>query len=584
MRDRWHTRQRGGWHGFRLLGLGLLLLLGSAVAAASGGRALVIGNAKYERERPLVNTLNDARDVAAKLTALGFAVTQVQDLDGRALRLEVNRFLDALRAAVEPAVIFYSGHGLQDSDRDSYLLPVDARIEREADIKSEGVSVNAILAELERRPKGAMSLVVLDACRDNPYAASRGGKGLGRVTANGGTLVLYAASPNQTAADNPRGRNGLFTQHLLAVLDRPGLDIEDGFDEVALNVDRDSNGSQVPYKEGNLLGKHYLAPPAAVGYLQVNVDAPGARVWVDGREVGRAGPGEPLNLSNLPVGTVRVEASAPGRQRVQQQVALQSGAWTPISLILPGAAPAAPPAPPQAPVTAGTWTEPKTGMVFVPIPAGRFQMGCGGAWAGECEDDEKPARQVQVKGYWLATTEVTQAQWQAVMGSNRSEFKDCADCPVEQVSWDDAQAFIAKLDPGGQQGLRLPTEAEWEYACREGGKEETYCGGKDLDRLAWYNQNSGQKTHPVGGKTANGLGLYDMSGNVTEWTCSAYVNPYNGAEQRCVDNNDATSARVVRGGAWYYIPRLSRAADRKYDESNVFSSTSGLRLARTLSP
>jgi len=171
-----------------------------------------------------------------------------------------------------------------------------------------------------------------------------------------------------------------------------------------------------------------------------------------------------------------------------------------------------------------------------------------------------------------------------VMGSNRSEFKDCADCPVEQVSWDDAQAFIAKLDPGGQQGLRLPTEAEWEYACREGGKEETYCGGKDLDRLAWYNQNSGQKTHPVGGKTANGLGLYDMSGNVTEWTCSAYVNPYNGAEQRCVDNNDATSARVVRGGAWYYIPRLSRAADRKYDESNVFSSTSGLRLARTLSP
>jgi formylglycine-generating enzyme required for sulfatase activity len=509
--------------------LGLVLLLGAGLADATGGRALVIGNAKYENERPLANTINDAQDVAAKLRDIGYTVVPLTNLPGRQLLREVNRFLESIRDTADWAVIYYSGHGIQDSYRNSYLLPVDAKIEGEADVKSEGISVNAILEELAARPDAAVSLVVLDACRNNPYATTRGGKGLGRVTTNGGTLVLYAASPNQTADDNPRGRNGLFTQHLLGLLDRPGLDIEDAFDEVALQVKSGSGGTQVPYKEGNLLGKHYLAGPAALP------------------------PHEP------------------------------------VAQPLPTPTPRPPPRPSQvaspAPVTAGTWTEPQTGMDFVRVPPGRFQMGCGGAWAGECLDDEKPARQVQVKGYWLATTEVTQAQWQAVMGSNPSNFKDCDDCPVEQVSWNDAQAFIAKLDPGGQQGLRLPTEAEWEYACRGGGKEETYCGGKDLDRLAWYDQNSRSKTHPVGGKTANGLGLYDMSGNVWEWTCSDYVDPYDGAEQRCLSNNDATSARVVRGGSWSGLSREARAAVRfNCFDPGVRLVYLGLRLARTLSP
>jgi formylglycine-generating enzyme required for sulfatase activity len=156
---------------------------------------------------------------------------------------------------------------------------------------------------------------------------------------------------------------------------------------------------------------------------------------------------------------------------------------------------------------------------------------------------------------------------------------------VEQVSWNDAQAFIAKLDPGGQQGLRLPTEAEWEYACRSGGKEETYCGGKDLDRLAWYDKNSGDKTHPVGGKTANGLGLYDMSGNVSEWTCSA-LTLYDGAEQRCISNNDAKLAKlglVLRGGSWNGSSE-ARAADRLNGDPEERWVNIGLRLARTLSP
>ena len=191
----------------------LLALLVTPAVATPERHALVIGNAAYVGERPLTNTLNDARDMAARLRELGFEVTAQEDLGVRAMRRRINRFLADVRGRGGVVLLYFSGHGVQDSDRRSYLLPVDAVIEREADMKTEGVWVNGMLDELARRPDGAVSLVILDACRDNPFASGRGGKGLGRVTPLGGILVLYAASPGQTADDNPRGRNGLFTQH-----------------------------------------------------------------------------------------------------------------------------------------------------------------------------------------------------------------------------------------------------------------------------------------------------------------------------------------------------------------------------------
>jgi len=178
------------------------------------------------------------------------------------MRRAINRILERVRASTGIALIYYSGHGAQDRYRNNFLLPVDADIQQESDIRSDGVSLNPILSQLGQRPDGAVSLVVLDACRNNPYTDSSKsiGKGLGRVgTPLGGTLVLYAASPGQTADDNPRGRNGLFTQQLLKEIVRPGIDIEDAFEQVALAVKTASGNDQIPYKEGNLLGKHYLA-------------------------------------------------------------------------------------------------------------------------------------------------------------------------------------------------------------------------------------------------------------------------------------------------------------------------------------
>jgi hypothetical protein len=234
------------------------LLLSHQLALAAGKKALVIGNATYSQEAALVNTLNDAKDIAKKLKQMGFSVTLLPNLKKETMRKQVNRFLWDIENSEDPALIFYSGHGIQDRNRSSYLLPVDAEIKHQADIASEGISVNGILDKLKDRPKNAISLLILDACRNNPFASKRGGKGLSRVTPSSGTLVLYAASPDQTAEDNPQGRNGLFTKHLLSVMDRPGLDIEDAFEETAIAVRSASNWEQIPYKEGNLLGKYYL--------------------------------------------------------------------------------------------------------------------------------------------------------------------------------------------------------------------------------------------------------------------------------------------------------------------------------------
>ncbi len=230
------------------------------------------------------------------------------------------------------------------------------------------------------------------------------------------------------------------------------------------------------------------------------------------------------------------------------------------------APPVANPAPPQ-PKTCDSCVE------MIRLPGGEFMMGSinGGK-------NEKPVHRVTVAGFAIGKYEVTQGQWQAVMGSNPSKFSGCGDdCPVEQVSYDDIQDYIARINrlTGGR--YRLPTDAEWEYACRAGGSHE-YCGSDNVDMVAWYDKNSGNRTHPVGGKQANGFGLYDMSGNVYEWTCSAYTEEgYDGSERLCTNN---ASRRVLRGGSWdFWDARVARCAFRYPTRPDFRDNSNGFRLA-----
>ena len=170
--------------------------------------------------------------------------------------------------------------------------------------------------------------------------------------------------------------------------------------------------------------------------------------------------------------------------------------------------------------------------------------------------------------YELGKTEVTQGQWKAVMGNNPSRHSNCGDtCPVEQVSWNDIQEFLQKLNTKTGKQYRLPTEAEWEYACY-GGSQSEYCGGGNLDAVGWYDKNSGDVTHPVGQKQANGYGLYDMSGNVWELMQGCYG-------KSCV-------GRAIRGGSWYSYASNMGAAFSSGIDSGSQGFSIGFRVARTL--
>jgi formylglycine-generating enzyme required for sulfatase activity/class 3 adenylate cyclase len=222
------------------------------------------------------------------------------------------------------------------------------------------------------------------------------------------------------------------------------------------------------------------------------------------------------------------------------------------------------------------WVEPTTGMEFVWVEGGCFQMG---DTFGDGDNDEKPVHEVCVDSFGMSRYEVTQGQWQKIMGNNPSRFTKGDNYPVEHVSWDDTQDFIRKLNSHSGRSFRLPTEAEWEYAARSGGKKEKYAGGNDLDGLAWYEGNSGSSTHPVGTKEPNGLGLYDMSGNVWEWCSDWYGKNY---YQQSFRNNpqgpSSGSFRVIRDGCWNGSPWLARSANRDRFKPNYRLDNLGFRL------
>ena len=216
---------------------------------------------------------------------------------------------------------------------------------------------------------------------------------------------------------------------------------------------------------------------------------------------------------------------------------------------------------------------------MVKVEAGTFMMGA----TPEMEkpnSDEKPLHQVTlINDYYMGKYEVTQALWEAVMGSNPSYFKG-DNLPVEKVSWNDCQEFISKLNSLTGRKFRLPTEAEWEYAARGGKKSRgyQYSGNSNITDVAWYDGNSGSKTHPVGTKQANELGIYDMSGNVHEW-CLDWYGSYSSSSQTNPTGADSGSFRVFRGGGWGIYARGCRLSYRYIFTPDDRRSYLGLRLA-----
>ena len=209
----------------------------------------------------------------------------------------------------------------------------------------------------------------------------------------------------------------------------------------------------------------------------------------------------------------------------------------------------------------------RLGMEFVLVPAGEFRMGSASEDAGA---DEKPVTDVTIsRAFYIGKHEVTQKQWETVMGTNPSDFKGCPDCPVEQVSWNDAQAFIRTLNVmDDSKRYRLPTEAEWEYAARGGTEGDRYNANTDV--IAWYDKNCNERPHEVGKKTPNAYGLHDMLGNVYEWVQDR-KGAYAGGKANDPQGPSRGTLRVMRGGSWETTAKSCRAPHR-------FDAAQGFRI------
>lgn len=247
-----------------------------------------------------------------------------------------------------------------------------------------------------------------------------------------------------------------------------------------------------------------------------------------------------------------------------------------------------------------TWRDPVTGLEFVYISQGAFSMGSPLNESGRFED-EQPHRVTLTKGFYIQTTEVTQGQWKAVMGGNPSYFKYCGDdCPVNQVSWNDVQSFIQKLNQReGVVKYRLPTEAEWEYAARANSYTARYWGSdpddacryanvhdqtsRRLNEYDWIHHDCDDgytKTAPVGSLLPNAFGLYDMLGNVWEW-CNDWYGKYpSGSVTDPAGPPSSNLGRVSRSGSWYLQPRRIRSAYRSYNSPGFRHHSLGFRLVR----
>ncbi|WP_444382447.1 SUMF1/EgtB/PvdO family nonheme iron enzyme [Prevotella sp.] len=314
---------------------------------------------------------------------------------------------------------------------------------------------------------------------------------------------------------------------------------------------------------------------AIQGNLSVNYKPFGADVYVDGKKVGQT----PRVFNGIMVGSHKVEIKKDGYGTDSKTVSILEGQTVSLSGVLTTHTSSSVSS--GSSLTGNTITIPvKDGISIdmIRVEAGTFTMGATAEMKNP-NDDEKPTHRVTLTNdYYIGKYEVTQALWQAVMGKKTSKFK-WYNLPVEQVSWDACQKFISKLNRITGKTFRLPTEAEWEYAARGGNKSRgyQYSGSNNLSDVAWYGDNSGNKTHAVGTKQPNELGIYDMSGNVREW-CQDWYGVYSSSSQVNPTGANSGSYRVFRGSSWLGSAWGCRSCFRSYNSPDYRGSDLGLRL------
>lgn len=332
-----------------------------------------------------------------------------------------------------------------------------------------------------------------------------------------------------------------------------------------------------------------LTPQPIYGSASVDSDPMDAEIWIDGKQYGVT----PNVVERLLVGRHTLVLKKSGCADLQQQFSVEEGKEASLSVKLPTGrsgdiidvrdlditSAGAPLTMAFRDFNNQTFTVNGVQFTMVAVEGGTFTMGATSEQGSDAWDDEKPAHKVTLSDYYIGQTEVTQALWEAVMGGNPSR-RIGDNLPVEQVSWNDCQVFIQKLNQLTGKQFRLPTEAEWEYAARGGRKSRgyKYAGGNNIGSVAWYDDNSGNEMHPVATKQANELGIYDMSGNVWEW-CSDWYGDYTSSSQSDPQGPSSGSDRVGRGGGYGSIAGVCRVSCRNIYAPGCRFDFLGLRLS-----
>ena len=516
--------------------------------------ALVIGNSNYKGISTLKNPVNDANDMAAALQSLGFNVEKVINGDLNQMLTAVANLKRKLGASRNSyGFFFYAGHGVQ-SNGENYLIPVNAtNIQNENHLRQFAVSVQVIMDDLAEAGN-VLNIIVLDACRDNPFAWKRSGsRGLSVVSHTPvGSMLMYATSANSVADDGGSGRNGLFTTQLLKNIKTPGLSVLEVFNKTGQDVLEASNGKQYPEISIKFFDVAYLGS--------------------------RPSP----NPSPTPTPTP-----------------------TPSPTPTPTPTPA--PTPTPTPTPAPTPTPSPASAGFVRINGGTFMMGSPKNEGGYA--DVEGQHRVTVSSFSMGIYPVTQKEYEEVMGSNPSKFRG-PNLPVEQVSWFDAIEYcnrrsqregltpVYSISGSGEKqkvtwnrkanGYRLPTEAEWEYACRAGTTGPFNTGDKISTNQANYywdsyknvvNETSRQSTTDVGSYPPNPWGLYDMHGNVSEW-CWDWYGVYGTSARTDPMGASSGDRRITRGGNWAGKGLDLRSAARAASTPSTRLFFYGFRLVR----
>ncbi len=551
-----------------LLGLSLGFLSAAAVAVAqqsapgAGQRfALLIGNSAYpDATTPLVQPAKNVRALAEELRRGGFEVESRENLG----REEMQRVIDAFKQKIRPgtaALVFFSGYGLQ-VNRQSFMIPTNAQVWTENDIRRDGISIEGLLADLNTR--GAIvKLLIVDASRRNPFERRfrQSPAGLAPIDAPPGTLIMSAAAPGKVIEDE--GENSIFIGEMVKEMRAPGLTAEEIFSRTRIGVSRVSNGEQVPWVSSSLVDEFYFVQPS-----------------------GRPAAPPPL-----------ADPRPPARPQPEPRVTPQPPQPQPAR---PAQTPPPAPEPQRQAATPPRADAPRTGVkagdVFrdcrecpelVVVPAGDFDMGSNDF------DFEKPVHKVTIsKAFAIGRREVTFEEWDQCVaaGSCRHRPDDRGqgrgERPVIDVSWRDATAYVSWLSQKTGQKYRLPSEAEWEYAAR-GGTKTAFWWGRDIGaRFANCRDcggNSGQAAIATGSFSANPFGLFDTAGNAAEWVQDCWNDTYRGAPR---DGSAWASGqcdqRVLRGGSFDSQARYLRSASRFRYDSDVRYYANGFRVVREL--